>query len=532
MIQPRLRQLTLALVLLCASQTPAAILYVDLNSTNSTLPYTNWVTAATNIQDAVDAADAGDQVLVANGVYQTGARLAVDGAQHRVVVTNAIVLQSFNGPTLTTIDGGGAIRCVYLANGAVLSGFAVSNGRGGNGGGVFCASRNEAVVNCQVVSNSGFYGGGVCGGSVTNCTLTNNSAGGYGGGAYDCTLNACVIASNSAPSFRGGGAAWCALNNCVLADNSAGEGGGAYQSTLGTCVLRGNSGAWGGGASGCTLNNCLVTGNLAYNSNWEATAASLGGGTVFGNANNCTIVGNSVRKPPRSSSTYQGGGTCFTVLSNCIIYFNSGSATPNWSAGALTDCCTTPDAGPGNITNAPLFVDQTNGNLRLQANSPCINAGNNAAVVGGTDLDDNPRIRGGTVDIGAYEFQNPTSVISYAWLQQYGLLTDGTADLADRDNDGMNNWQEWICGTDPTNSLSVLKMLAPSNSLSGVTVNWQSVSGKMYYLQRGTNLVLPPGLVPLQSNIVGQAGLTSFTDTTATNTGSYFYRVGVQGSGG
>ncbi len=377
-----LRSALCALCVLLWQSALAGVHYVDVNSTNATPPYTNWATAATNIQDAVDAAVAADEVVVTNGAY----RLRNIQYKAVTVVDKPLSVRSVNGPQFTTIDGNSGSRCAYLTNGASLCGFTLTNGSSSLGAGVLCESATAVASNCIITGNSAYIvgiGGGAYSGTLNNCTLASNSAlnGGHGGGAAYSTLNNCTLSGNS-----GSGAAYCTLNNCTLSGNTGLNGGypsyqilggGAYNSTLNNCTLSGNSADFGGGAYDCTLNNCTLTGNTA---------------------------------------DYGGGGAGSCTLSNCIVYFNTAQVGANYdSASPLNYCCTTPQPtnGFGSITNTPLFVD-TNGwaNLRLQPSSPCINAGNNSYVTNATDLDGNPRISGGIVDIGAYEYQWPQLTIA------------------------------------------------------------------------------------------------------------------------
>jgi hypothetical protein len=200
------------------------------------------------------------------------------------------------------------------------------------------------------------------------------------------------------------------------------------------------------------------------------------------------------------------------VLNNSIGQFSGGSGLVSFV---------------GNFPNAPHFVNPALGDFRLQPNSPGINDGANIYVTTATDLDGNPRIVGGAVDVGAYEHQSPAFQMPYRWLWQYGLSANGTSDSADADADGLNNYGEWRSGTVPTNSFSALRMLSPTGSASGVTVSWQSVATKRYWLERGADLSVTASFQVMATNIIGTAGTKTFFDASATNGGPYFYRVGV-----
>jgi hypothetical protein len=113
-------------------------------------------------------------------------------------------------------------------------------------------------------------------------------------------------------------------------------------------------------------------------------------------------------KSPTGPEIYNNSSTPAISYSDIQGCGGSGS----WNSACGTD-------GGGNIDADPRFVNAAGGNLHLQLTSPCIDAGNNAAVPAGvtTDLDGNPRFvdiptvpdtGNGTppiVDMGAYEAQ-------------------------------------------------------------------------------------------------------------------------------
>src|SRR2546426_2208047 len=88
-------------LVLTAAQTFGATHYANLNNPSPAAPYFTWDTAATNIQDAVDASAGGDQILVSNGVYNVGGRVVYGSMSNRVAVTKPVTGQSGHGAAST-----------------------------------------------------------------------------------------------------------------------------------------------------------------------------------------------------------------------------------------------------------------------------------------------------------------------------------------------------------------------------------------------------------------------------------------------
>ena len=379
----------------------ADTVYVSKSGSN-TFPYSDWTTAATDIQAAVDAVACSDdrpgRVCLADDTYDITEPIVLNKAvelvgnetdRSKVVLdgggTSRLVevkygkalvrnLTFANGHSSSKLNNGSDPAPVHVTAGTVSSCICHDcNGDCAGGVTVYsdsgktAALRDTLVFGCQIKWVSGGVGGGLrLNGSgtsiadgcvISNCTCQN-------GGNYAVRLvssGSKLLNSTVVDCPRGGitvDNAGSVVSNCVVRNCSrSAEGAGIYNSGI--------------------VRDSLVVGN-------SSTVGSGGGiynrGTVVG----CTVVGNTaVTSGP---GVYQASGS----LRDSIVWYNgtSGSLSQDKSlmlaGGTCTyTCAIAAGSGTGNLTDKlPAFVDQDGGDYRLTAASPCRGAASDGADMG------------------------------------------------------------------------------------------------------------------------------------------------------
>ena len=378
------------------------------------------------IQTAINSAAPGDVIVVAPGIYSE----TID------FLGKAVTLRSSGGALVTVISGSGAGSVVSCVSGegpdTILEGFTITGGDALEGGGMHNEDSSPTVRDCIFSANSaGDRGGGMYNedGSptVTGCQFIGNTAVAMGGGMFNLraspTVSDCLFSQNSAN--KGGGMrnyldSHPTVTDSVFSYNSAGEEGGGMDNRKNSnplvmrTVFLGNSSASGGGGMHNYVGRATATGNPIITNCLFVGNSALSGGGMRNNDPSPIITNTTIAFNIGSGISSRNGS--FPVLVNSIVWGNSGGSFSGRDAPIVSYSDVEGGfSGVGNIDADPLFVDPAgadgdpatldDNDYHLIASSPVIDVGSNDAPgLPSTDLDGNPRVAGGSVDMGAYEF--------------------------------------------------------------------------------------------------------------------------------
>jgi hypothetical protein len=361
------------------------------------------------IQAAIDEAWEEDTIIVDPNIYNeninfNGKNITLTSiAPNDAAIVAETVIQGDGTNSVVTLWGQDESSC--LAGFTITGGYAFGDFPDNDaGGGISGNGSDAAIINCVITGNSAKWGGGLsdCEGPITNCTIIGNSAGEDGGGLLFC---------------RG------PITNCAISGNSAGGDGGGMlvnKSSVTNCTFSGNFAyGYGGGIynykSDLTLTNCIFWANRDSGDMDESAQIRTNKGTLVVNY-----------------SCIQGWIGSLGGIGNI-------GADPCFVEAGFWDANRTPD-----ICYDDFWVD---GDYHLLPDSFCINTGdpNYIADTNETDLEGNPRVIGGRIDMGAYEadyIEVPMKFTPQAlnpnnkskWLKAHLVLPEGFA-VEDVDTD-------------------------------------------------------------------------------------------------
>jgi predicted outer membrane repeat protein len=356
------------------------------------------------LQDALATAKRGDQIHVAEGIYQPdmseqGHATARDREASFMLLDGVKLLGGFAGlgdpsdpdardvdvhPSTLTGDlladdeaGGSTFDNsdhVLVGSGrdrtAILDGFTITAGADNNGGGIYIFAGSPTVSNCRFIKNTrGIFSFTFSSPRVTHCRFEGNASRAGASGIYSsgqcypvvehCTFidNTGLTATSSGGAFSSRSGSSALIIDSTFVHNSAWKGGAVSISEgsdvqLVGCIFRENSAVWFGGAirtshSTLLLLNCVFLGNTAQKR----------GGAVYAYLD-APIIVNSVFS---GNTALENGGAVATwnqsdfTLINCSFAgnfapagraFGSESSSQNMPSAVTLRNCIVRDGGP------------------------------------------------------------------------------------------------------------------------------------------------------------------------------------------
>jgi parallel beta-helix repeat protein len=314
------------------------------------------------VQYAVDAADPGDVIKVAQGTYTDIHTRA--GITQVVYISKTVTVQggytttnwATPDPALytTTLDAGGQGRGMVISGtiSPTVEGLRITGGVdasryafvSGGGGGILIRRAAATIRNCVVISNTANRGagGGLFLDSADNAILQDNRVTGndtlnkHGGGislwgSNHITLTGNLVSDNIANNGFGGGIHLRASDNVVLVNN-----------TVTWNAANAGAGARGGGVYAYQSDNILLEGNTISN-NIANIGVGYGGGLYLWASNNVTLRGNTVYSNTASLIGDGNGGGMYlynlvgvvTVTNNQILSNTASAARHGWGGGVF-----------------------------------------------------------------------------------------------------------------------------------------------------------------------------------------------------